>query len=204
MEIKKKRTYTEEQKRKRSERFKKWYSKNIKKKEPRVLQTDEERRLRKSLRNKKYREKMKADGVTTYYKESRMKYIIKNKDKHLQWIKNWNIKNKERRKLTRLKRKLNKYDEYIIGVRVHSAKRRCSKLQRTPKWLTIFDKQYIRHIYTQARELEKLDGIKRHVDHIIPLQGKTVCGFHVPWNLQILTADENLNKSNKLTVDYKK
>ena len=68
----------------------------------------------------------------------------------------------------------------------------------TPKWLTAEQKLEIRFHYRMAIALSRATKIPHAVDHIIPLQGEDVCGLHVPWNMQVLTQDENLQKSNKL------
>ncbi len=84
-------------------------------------------------------------------------------------------------------------------VAAKAAKRRSAKQKATPPWLTKEHFEEIQEFYTLAKELQWLfEGEKIHVDHIIPLKGRNVCGLHVPWNLQLLPAKKNLKKSNKL------
>lgn len=81
--------------------------------------------------------------------------------------------------------------------RALNAKRHASKLLRTPHWLTPEQLQEIEDFYVIAKAFKLYTGQEYHVDHIIPLRGDRVSGLHVPWNLQILTAKENLSKHNK-------
>jgi hypothetical protein len=67
---------------------------------------------------------------------------------------------------------------------------------RVPSWLTLEQKEDINNFYKLRDEAIMLTGDSYHVDHIVPLQGKLVCGLHVPWNLQVLPADLNLRKGN--------
>lgn len=78
------------------------------------------------------------------------------------------------------------------------AKRRAAEIMATPCWA---DTKKISGRYRDAARISRETGVAHHVDHIIPLLGKTVCGLHVHWNLQILTAAENIAKSNKLAAD---
>jgi hypothetical protein len=80
-----------------------------------------------------------------------------------------------------------------------TAKRKAAKLQATPLWV---DFEAIKAIYKQCAERTRITGIPHAVDHILPLQGKKVCGLHVAANLQILSATDNLKKSNKLLPMY--
>ena len=61
--------------------------------------------------------------------------------------------------------------------------------------LTKEEHQRIVEIYRECARITEETGIPHHVDHIHPISKG---GQHHPDNLQILTAEENIRKSNKL------
>lgn len=74
------------------------------------------------------------------------------------------------------------------------AARRAHIKRATPPWLTAEDKRQIREIYRKARSYGP--GVM-HVDHIIPLRGRLICGLHVPGNLRIIPRLANIRKGNR-------
>jgi hypothetical protein len=75
--------------------------------------------------------------------------------------------------------------------------RRRKHRDATPSWLTRKQKSEIRQLYQIAITMTQTTGEQYVVDHIVPLRGDSVCGLHVPWNLRVITREENLRKSNK-------
>jgi hypothetical protein len=126
--------------------------------------------------NKENKEKM-SEAARRHYQKQRVDSNFR--DKQAEKTREWCAKNPDK-------------------VREQSARKRAYKLQRLPSWITKTELDEIACFYRTAQKLSIETGVKHHVDHIIPLRGKCVSGLHVPWNMQIITAKENMEKSNKL------
>lgn len=126
--------------------------------------------------------------------EKRKLEYAKNKEIEIERGKEWHAVNKESVAIRKKAYRANNKEIINSGA----AKRRAA--QKTPTWLSKFDKLKIRCVYSVAAMLTRENNEPWHVDHIIPLKGKSVCGLHVPNNLQFVRAENNLAKSNKYEV----
>lgn len=125
------------------------------------------------------------------------KYYLEHREGLIDSSKSWRSENLKRRKeYDRQYKKTNRQK-----VNHHNSLRRAARINRTPKWLTNEDLKKIEAAYLVSEYLERLTGRPYHVDHIAPLQGRFVSGLHVPSNLRVISAKENLSKGNKYEIN---
>ena len=137
---------------------------------------------------KKRKDVWRRDNLEHHNKKCK-EWCYKNPVKRKKSVDKWKNNNKEYyKKYYRRYRQENK-----CKINAATSSRRKRVQQSTPKWLTKEQKKQIRLIYEQS-------SIDTHVDHIVPLKGENVCGLHVPWNLQLLSAEENIRKNNNYAL----
>lgn len=100
-----------------------------------------------------------------------------------EWYREYHKSPKAKEKARELRQRL----DHKALRKALGAKRRAAQLKLTPPWA---DLKAINEFYKNCPK-----GM--HVDHIIPLQGRNVWGFHILENLQYLTPEENIRKNNK-------
>ncbi len=106
---------------------------------------------------------------------------------------------KNRLQIREYQREYQKSNRHLLNKA--NSKYRASRKNAAPSWLTDSDHENIGAVYSMAKRLSDCLGVAHHVDHIVPLQGKNVCGLHVPWNLRAIPGTANVKKSNKLLED---
>ena len=181
--------YNEANPEKIKERNRKYYVENIDKfVEYRKANAD---RIRQAAREYRLKHKEK---ISAYMKVYMSWYVVANREKLLEQKRNKYHQDFELNQPKVAAYKRANRSKFNAG----NAKRRANKLERTPSWLTVNQHEEMNMFYIEAKTREKETGIKFHVDHIVPLLGETVCGLHVPWNLQVITAYDNLVKGNRL------
>jgi hypothetical protein len=101
--------------------------------------------------------------------------------------------NRDRKNPIQSRIRKSRWEKAHSGLRTFKRRiRKGAEAKATPIWCNMVE---IDKIYKDC----KLNYTNHHVDHIIPLRHHDICGLHVHWNLQIIPAYENIEKSNKFT-----
>jgi len=138
--------------------------------------------------------------VKLWRKENREQYLETNRQYHLDNRDEILLKQAKYRKhnAPKIRKTIQTWEsknpEKVIATKLrYKAKRRSTLGKAMPPWA---DESKIKQIYELAAKRNR-EGTPTHVDHIVPLHGKRVCGLHCEDNLQLLSPEENMRKSNK-------
>lgn len=80
-----------------------------------------------------------------------------------------------------------------VEIRARLAASKEGREKRRVPWANL---EAILEIYRQADLMTRTTGRPHVVDHVIPLQGRTVSGLHVETNLRVIERQENARKHN--------
>lgn len=169
---------------------------------------------------RRYAENPKKKNQTKVWRENnadlmrlyRKKWVENNREKHKENVKNYQLKNPEKTRARSAKWRLLNPEKLKIAeaefrsrnadkINAKNSSRRAFKLNATPPWLTSIHNMQIKWFYAAAKMMSETSDIKHHVDHIHPLQGDGFNGLHVPWNLRVIKASENIAKHNNLPLE---
>lgn len=122
----------------------------------------------------------------------RKKWVKKNPEAKARWNKKWYDANPEAIKEHNRKGYLRHYQQkpeyYAAKTNIRRGRMRewpCSKIEGL----------MIKYRYEDARRLTRETGIQHEVDHVWPLSKG---GPHLPWNLKVITGENNRKKGAKL------
>ncbi len=182
------RAYTAFSLEKKRQTGREWYKKNKERNRQRGLDWIAKNPEKHIENRKRYRQENKSAIYASsracvakkpeYYSEKQREWAEANREKCSAKTKKYRAKNPEKSRA--------QYALYLAR-----------QIQATPVFANL---KKIEKIYALAQQMTKETGVLHHVDHVIPLRSKIVCGLHIETNLRVITATENCKKSNKFVV----